>query len=295
MNRGSGAGLGLAICKGIVEAHGGRIRADSAGEGPGARFTFTLPVAEESDAGAAASPARIAGDGRVVRDGSPLVLAVDDDPKDLLYVRGVLEDAGYGAVVTGDQEEVPGLLDRHQPDLVLLDLVLPGTDGIELMRSLPELADRPVIFLSAYGRDETIAKALETGAADYVVKPFSPTELVARIEAALRKRAGPTEPFRVGELAIDHDRRRVDLAGRPLDLTATEYDLLSALAARAGRVSTYEYLRRRVWRSRRGGNTRTIRVFVKNLRDKLGDDAQKPTYIFTESRVGYRLAGAGED
>ncbi len=159
------------------------------------------------------------------------------------------------------------------------------------MQGLPALADRPVIFLSAYGRDETIARALETGAADYVVKPFSPTELVARIEAALRERAGPAEPFRVGRLAIHPDERRVSLAGQPLRLTATEYDLLSALAAKAGRVSTYDYLLRRVWRSRRGGSTRSIRVFIKNLREKLGDDARNPTYIFTKPRVGYSLAG----
>ena len=288
--RGVGSGLGLAICKGIVEAHGGRIRAESAGTGPGVRFTFTVPVAEEVAAVGAASPARRAGDVRAVAAGALRVLAVDDDPKDLLYVRGILEDAGYGAIVTGDPEEVPGLLDRHRPDLVLLDLLLPGTDGIELMQSLPAMADRPVIFLSAYGRDETIARALVTGAADYVVKPFSPTELVARIEAALRERTGPAEPFRMGQLAIHPDERRASLAGEPLSLTATEYDLLSALAAKAGRVSTYDYLLRRVWRSRRGGNTRGIRVFIKNLRDKLGDDAKNPTYIFTEPRVGYRLA-----
>ncbi|MYG81570.1 MAG: response regulator transcription factor [Gemmatimonadetes bacterium] len=143
--------------------------------------------------------------------------------------------------------------------------------------------------MSAYGRDETIARALEVGAADYVVKPFSSTELVARVEVALRKRAGPDKPYRVGDLAIHHGERRVSLAGRPVQLTPTEYDLLNALAANAGRVSTLDYLLRRVWRSRRGGSPRIVRVYVKRLRDKLGDDPKNPTYVFTEPRAGYRM------
>ena len=286
--RGVGEGLGLAICKGLVEAHGGRIRGESEGEGLGARFTFTVPVAEETGDVAETSPVKRREGPRQAR-----VLVVDDDPQALNSVRRTLEDAGYEALATGDPEEVAGLLETGEPDLVLLDLMLPGTDGIELMRSLPGLGDRPVIFLSVYGRDETIAKALEMGAADYVVKPFSPTELVARIRAALRRVSNP-EPYRVRDLVLDREERRVTLAGRILKLSATEYDLLSELAAKAGRVVTYDDLLRRVWRSRNKGDTRVVHAFVRRLRRKLGDDAHNPAYISTEPRVGYRMPRPGD-
>ena len=129
-------------------------------------------------------------------------------------MRDTLTDAGYAPQVTGDPEDVPRLIKTKKPALVLLDLVLPGTDGIALMERVPELADLPVIFISGYGWDQTIAKALEAGAADYVVKPFSPTELVARIQAALRGQDTPPEPYRLGNLAIHYEDRRVTVAGR---------------------------------------------------------------------------------
>lgn len=218
---------------------------------------------------------------------------VDDDPQALGYIRGVLENAGYHGLVTGDPEKVQDLIEAHQPDLVLLDLLLPGTDGIEMMQNMPALSERPVIFLSAYGRDETIARALEIGAADYVVKPFSPTELIARIRAALRKDAGPAEPFEVSELAIDYDERRVEFKGRQLRLTATEYDLLRILSTNAGKAVTYDQILRNVWRSRNTGDARVVRAIVKKLRRKLDDEIKCPRYIFTESRVGYRMAKPG--
>ena len=285
--RGIGAGLGLAICRGIVEAHGGRIRAESEGTGHGARFTFTVPVAEQADAAdraASSRPATTLGEGAE----RPRILVVDDDPQMLRYVRDALADAGYAPVVTGNHAELSRIIRGERPALVLLDLVLPGTDGIKLMEADSELADLPVIFISGYGRDDTIAQALEAGAEDYLVKPFSPTELVARVRAALRRRTA-SEPFVLGDLAIDHDRRRVTVGGRGVQLTPTEYELLHALARNAGRVSTYDSLLRRVWRASDGGDPRLVRAFVKQLRQKLGDDPDSPTYIVNERGVGYRM------
>ena len=281
---GLGSGLGLAICKGLVEAQGGRIRAESGGVGLGARFTFTIPVAAES--GASPAPARPGAPGHAP-DAVP-ILVVDDDPETLRHLRDTLAEAGYAPLVTGDPGELARLIRAEKPQLVLLDLMLPGTDGIELMQTVPELSDLPVIFISGYGRDETIARALEAGADDYVVKPFSPTELTARIRAALRRRSNPA-PFVLGALAIDYDRRRVSVAGRPVTLTATEYELLRVLAQGAGRVLTHEALLRQVWAGRNTGDPKRVRAYVKRLRNRLGDDAADPTYIVNERGVGYRM------
>ena len=284
----AGHGLGLAVSKGLVEAHGGRIRAESDGPGQGARITFTLPAApgagvrraaDEPDAAAAGAPVR--------------VLVVDDDPNTLRLVRDALQGAGFAPVVTGGDSELGPILRREKPRLVLLDLMLPGADGIELMGTVAELADVPVIFISGYGRDETVARALQAGAADYLVKPFSPTELVARVRAALRRADGP-ETFRLGELAIDYAARRVTVAGQAVELTATEFDLLRALSQDAGRVVATDTLLRRLWSGRTREGTNVVRTFVAGLRRKLGDDAAKPVWIFNERGVGYRMPKPGE-
>ena len=276
-----------------MEAHGGRIRAESAGPGLGTRFTFTLPVAEEAGAaGLARAPSPPPG----TRGAKTPVLVVDDDPEMLRQVRDALAGAGYAPVVTAAPEEVPALVRARRPQLALLDLVLPETDGIELMRSVPELADLPVIFISAYGRDETVVRALEAGADDYIVKPFSDAELAARVRAALRRREGAA-PFVLGALAIDYARRRVTVAGSAVHLTPHEYGLLRILSLDAGRVVTFESLLRQLWAN--GGDeeevdAEPVRGVVKRLRRKLGEDAANPTFILNERGVGYRMPGPDE-
>ena len=294
-----GEALGLAVCRGIVEAHGGRIWVENDGPGLGSKCIFTLPVAEEAAPGRAA-PAGLSSDGdRRNPRGKGRVLVVEDDPQALWHIRHTLTEAGYTPVATWDPEEVERLIATERPHLVLLDSALTGVDGSGLMQRISKATDAPVLLLSGRGAtpERDLALAFESGADDYIAKPFSTTELVARVSAALRRRDAPErEPhegsFQLGDLAVDYDRRQVTVGDRVVALTDTEYRLLCELAVNVGKTLSREHLMRRVWSSREHGDSSVVRGYVRRLRKKLGENADKSSYIFNEPRVGYRLGEA---
>lgn len=297
-SRVSGPGLGLAICKGIIEAHGGRIWANSAGEGKGMAFDFTLPLVVSAPALSHPEPEEeIAQETQLLsRHGEERirVLAVDDDSYALRLIRRHLQEAGFQAIVTTIPAEAVKLVELEEPDVVLLDVVLPGLSGLDLLQQIREFSRVPIIFLTARDREEEKIRALRMGGDDYITKPFSPTELVARIEVALRKRMTAIEPTNrpalvIDGLTIDFARRLVSRDGQAISLSPTEYRLLYQLATNPGRVLTHEQLLKLVWGEEYSGETELVRSMVRSLRHKLGDDARNPRYVFTEPQVGYHL------
>ena len=284
--------LRFSICKGIVEAHGGGIRAESAGLGQGTRFTFTIPFAGDSlEDTEAASAAQISADmsGELAR-----ILVMDDDQDTLGYVRRTLMAAGYNPVLTETIEEMGRLAETEMPNLILLDFAMLEAAGTELVQDIFRNAGAPVILMSRRGWNQETAQAFEMGILDFIAKPFSQIELVTRVRAALRRRpqgeADSLEPYEIDGLRIEYDEHSVTVAGRDVQLTATEYNLLVELAINAGRVLTHQRLLERVWGPEQSRDPRILRAFVKSLRRKLGDDASDPRYIFTVPRVGYRMA-----
>jgi two-component system, OmpR family, alkaline phosphatase synthesis response regulator PhoP len=226
------------------------------------------------------------------------VLVVDDEPPLRDLVRGYLEREGFQVVTAADGLDALALARRHRPTVVVLDLMLPGIDGLEVCRRLRTFSDAYVIMLTARAEEIDRIVGLEVGADDYLTKPFSPRELVARVRAMLRRsRAGagraaqepaPTQTF--GDLIIDSARREVTQAGRLIPLTALEHTLLTTLAAHPGRVFTRAQLLEQVWGTDYFGDDHVVDVHIANLRKKLGEDPAAPRYVETVRGAGYRFA-----
>jgi DNA-binding response OmpR family regulator len=224
------------------------------------------------------------------------ILVVEDETKIARLVRDYLEHAGFEAEVVGDGDTALASARRSRPDLVVLDLGLPGRDGLDVARVLRRTSSVPIVMLTARGDEIDRVVGLELGADDYVVKPFSPKELVARVRAVLRRtqaaQAGGPEVLRVADVEVDLPRMRVSVGGRPVELTPTEFQLLATLMREPGRVFTRGQLLDAVHGVAFESYERAIDAHVKNLRKKLEPAPGRPRYLLTVHGVGYRFADA---
>ena len=223
----------------------------------------------------------------------PTVLVVDDEPKIVQLARDYLEHAGFAVLTAGDGASALHAVRVRQPDLVVLDLGLPGLDGLEVMRAIRAAASTPIVVLTARDTELDTILGLELGADDYMTKPFSPRELVARVRAVLRRDARATDPrdrIGAGDLELDVPRMRATLAGRPVELTPTEFAILATMARSPGRVFTRSQLLDAVHGVAFESYERAIDAHVKNIRRKLEPDPARPRYLVTVYGVGYRVA-----
>ena len=230
---------------------------------------------------------------------TPTVLVVDDEPAIRRAVGAALSARGMRVLQAPTAATALDLAATAQPDVVVLDLGLPDVDGIEVCRRIRSWSQVPIVVLSADGADDRKVAALDAGADDYVTKPFSTPELLARVRVALRHgaRGGGPEPspvLTVGDLQVDVARHRVTVAGRPVELTPKEFAFLALLARYPGRVLTHQAVLREVWGPEYGTETQYLRVYASQLRKKLADDAEHPRLV-TEPGVGYRLVDPVED
>jgi two-component system KDP operon response regulator KdpE len=220
------------------------------------------------------------------------ILAVDDERQIRRSLQVNLEAKGYEVMTAETGEEALQIISHRLPDLALVDLMLPEMDGIELTRILCETYHIPIIILSAIGDEAKKIQALEVGADDYVIKPFSMEELTARIRSVLRRTASYTidSVFTFGDLRVDFDRREIHIRGKPVKLTPTEYELLKYLIHNSGKVLTHGTILRAVWGPGYSDQAQYLRVFIGNLRKKLEKNTARPQYILTDSGIGYRFA-----
>lgn len=224
---------------------------------------------------------------------APKILVVDDEPQIRRFLGIALTANGFQVIDATGVREAVGRCATALPDAVVLDLGLADGDGMEVLSRIREWSQVPILVLSVRSAEADKVRALDAGADDYVVKPFSPAELVARIRVALRRQAtGNGEPplYTHGELCIDLARRQVSVGGRNVALSRKEYALLAMLARSAGRVVTQPQLLEAVWGPAHREDTHYLRIYIRQLRQKLGDNAEQPRWIGTEPGVGYRLA-----
>lgn len=221
------------------------------------------------------------------------ILIIEDDKTILNFLSISLKTNGYRFETAGSGLEGISLFLANSPDVILLDLGLPDIDGIEVIRQIRESSDVPVIVVSARGQEREKVEALDAGADDYITKPFSIGELLARVRAALRKRmprpAGKKE-FRMDGLLIDFEKRRVSVDGEDVHLTPIEYKLLTLLVENKGKVLTHSFINKQVWGYEYTDDSQSLRVFMANIRRKIEKDTARPRYIMTEVGVGYRFA-----
>jgi two-component system KDP operon response regulator KdpE len=225
-------------------------------------------------------------------NGGPRVLVCDDEPQILRALRVILRDAGFDVVTAASAEEA---LDRsavHPPDAAIIDLVLPDGDGVDVTRSIRGWSEMPILVLSAVGEEGEKVRALDAGADDYVTKPFGPGELVARLNAVLRRAAGDREEpaIVVEELELDLAAHSVAVAGKPVHLTPTEFELLRTLVRNRGRLMTHSTLLRDVWGPAYEDDTPLLRAHVANLRRKIEPEPSNPRYVTTDPGIGYRFS-----
>jgi len=227
----------------------------------------------------------------------PLILVVEDDKPIRNFICISLEAQGYKYIETSSGKTAVSLVSSHNPDVLVIDLGLPDIDGIEVIKKVRPFTKAAIIVVSARGREREKVEALDSGADDYLTKPFSVAELLARIRVALRhsvqigtaESASP-EMFSVGELKIDFEKRQVTLSEEEIHLTPIEFKLIELMAEYAGKVLTHKFILHEIWGVYSGDDTQSLRVFMANIRRKIEKDPAQPRYIMTEVGVGYRLA-----
>ncbi len=287
-----GEGLALAFCRGVVEAHGGRVRTDLDEQEGRLTLTFTLLSVEDEDEFHIPE---------IAEAPSPLpaekiqILVSIEDPKLLGTVRKVLLSAGYGAIATAGLDDIEQLASLERAKLILLDIAGREEECYRTLRRAGTSLNLPAIVLCERDDEEYVVRAFEMGADGYMLKPFAPSELIARIKATLRRlitngESTDDKTFQLGDVLINFDERTVYVSGQPVQLTATEYKLLTELSNSAGKVLIQDVLLQRVWGPEYSGEPQLLRSYIKSLRQKLGDNARKPSYIFTEHGIGYRMA-----